>query len=61
MKNHDRVYVSGEIKYGSNVYRVASTATLLEKGDEESLVSIDSIDGDSNVWIYVKNNIINEV
>ena len=56
-----RVYISGEVKYGDATYRVASGATLLEKGKKKSYVSIDMVDGDSNVCLYVNNDIIMEV
>lgn len=61
MKIGQEVYISGEVKYGDNVYRVASNGIIQGIGETESLITVNNIDGDFNATVYVKNKYINKI
>ena len=61
------VYVEGDaaaITTSDYTCRVASPAIVVDDPDPESeyiLLSIDSIDGDHNAWVYVKKNYVRNI
>ena len=61
MKNGEKVYVSGEVEYGDNVYRIACNGVIQDIGDKESLVTLDNIDGDGRATVFVLNKYIDKL
>ena len=60
IENTKRVYVSGEVKYGDEWFRVASGGTVIEPGETESLINIDNVDGDGHVNLFVENKYLSK-
>ena len=58
LKQGDRVEVNGVVNYDDIDYNVSTGATVVEVYDDESLLTLDTIDGDGNVTVYVSNHII---
>lgn len=58
----ENVRVSGEVEYGDNWYRVASDGIIVEKiSEKETMVNIDSVDGDLNAVVIVENKYIQKI
>lgn len=53
-KAGDKVYISGEVKWGDDYYRVASEGVIEEwKKGAYALVTVEYIDGDYGVCTHV--------
>lgn len=61
MKNGKKVYVSGEVEYGDNVYRVACNGIIQDVEEKESLVTLDNIDGYGGATVFVLNKYIDKL
>lgn len=61
MKNGEEVYVSGEVEYGNNVYRVACNGIIQNVENKESLITLDNIDGNGKATVFVLNKYINKL
>ena len=58
LKEGERVRISGQVKYGSADYRVASDGIVVadtKKKSRSTLVLVDCIDGDGGVTCLVEN------
>ena len=55
---YEKVHISGPVYYEGTDYRVSSSGEMIEYGAVASLVKIDEIDGDKDVWLYVSNKYI---
>lgn len=49
----DEIFVSGEVEYGDNYYRVATRGVIEEVNEETVLATLDSVDGDFGVCVHV--------
>ena len=59
--NGEKVYVSGEVKYSDDIYRIACNGIIQDVGNKESLVTLDNIDGDGGATVFVLNKYINKL
>lgn len=55
---NDRVRISGPVKYGETTPRVNSEALVLATTKRRILATIDSIDGDGNVTLWVSRKCV---
>lgn len=54
----DKVYITGEVNYGDQWYRVASSGVIIKSYVTRALVCIDEIDGDRNANVLVHKSMI---
>lgn len=61
LKNGDKVFVSGEVKWGDDYYRVSSKGEIVEwKKGPYALVNLEYVDGDYGVCTFVKKTYISQ-
>ena len=56
----DEIFVSGEVEYGDNYYRVSTRGVIEEVNEETVLATLDSVDGDFGVCVYVEKTDIED-
>ena len=56
-----KIRINGNVNYNGSICKVSCYGVLEEKGKRKSLVTLDIIDGDCNVCIFVNNKIIEMV